>query len=279
MKKKGGLSLAVLSAAALLVLGCQPLANIGEKWHPSGQRYIKLAISVPPQARSIAVADYQVTGLEIEVLDPNNESVKSIDWDAAEGDNTYMIPVEMPGDYVIKVSHFGQKDGETVEATESAAFNIGAMTITVITVVPGNIGMIQVQGEPAQPVEQDGTLTIHLTGVDAPDGTNVPIGVYPAGFDPGSGDPLSALVAVAGGELEGGNLDSSARISGTETLWIGEGGSSYDVYVWLDMNNNLDTVMFPEPGIDYQLSTFPVTVEINGNVDLYFTGASFVPVP
>ncbi len=128
------------------MLGCQPLANIGDKWHPSGQRYIKLAISVPPQGRSITVTDYQVTRLEIEVLDPVGETVKSIDWAAAEGESTYMIPVETPGEYSIEVTHFGEKDGETVEATESASFNIGAMLITVVEVTPGQVGTINVVG-------------------------------------------------------------------------------------------------------------------------------------
>jgi hypothetical protein len=56
------------------------------------------------------------------------------------------------------VTHFGQNEvGEQVQATESAAFQIRAMGITVIDIVPGCIGMIHVEGQEAPP-------TVDLTG-------------------------------------------------------------------------------------------------------------------
>ena len=146
MKKKGGLSLAVLAAAALLVLGCQPFANIGGKPHPGGQHYIKLAINVPERGRTISVTDYEVTRLSIEVRDPDNEVVDTIPWEPSEGDVTHMIPVDKTGEYAITVTHYGEQNGQTVEASETATFTIGAMLITVIEVVPGNIATINVVG-------------------------------------------------------------------------------------------------------------------------------------
>jgi hypothetical protein len=50
------------------------------------------------------------------------------------------------GQYKIAVKHFGEKDGRSVEATECAAFNIKRAVITVIDVVPGCIGVINVSG-------------------------------------------------------------------------------------------------------------------------------------
>ena len=62
--------------------------------------------------------------------------------------------------------------------------------------------------------------------------------------------------------------------------WIGAGGSSHDVYAWVDMNGNLeDGFNEPEPGIDKILADEPVTVEIDGNKDLYFKGSDFEVPP
>ena len=61
--------------------------------------------------------------------------------------------------------------------------------------------------------------------------------------------------------------------------WVGTGGSSYDVYLWVDMNGNRDTVLYPESGVDLQLSDTPSTVEIDGNTTVTLTLADFVTVP
>ena len=68
-----------------------------------------------------------------------------------------MIPVKQQGEHHIEVTHFGERDGEQVQATESAAFSIQAMKITVIDVVPGCIGMIRVVGE--EPSGGGGTIS------------------------------------------------------------------------------------------------------------------------
>jgi hypothetical protein len=58
------------------------------------------------------------------------------------------VPVEQLGEHQIEVTHFGQNEvGEQVQATESAAFSIRAMGITVIDIVPGGLGLIWVGGD------------------------------------------------------------------------------------------------------------------------------------
>ena len=153
----------------------------------------------------------------------------------------------------------------------------------MIDIVPGAIGVIQIDGETEQPAKQDGTLTVSVTGVAAPDGTFVPIGVFPAGWDPAvDPDPLEWMVAAGGGVLAASAASDTVRThvpEGDGDVWIGQGGSFYDVYVWVDMNGNFEETMFPEPGVDLVLSVFPTTVEIDGDTVLYFTGGDFELAP
>ena len=54
------------------------------------------------------------------------------------------------------MTHFAEREGVPVLAEESAAFEIRAMKITVIDIVPGGIGLIWVEGEEAQQVDLTG---------------------------------------------------------------------------------------------------------------------------
>ncbi len=174
-----GFSFAALAAAVLLVLGCSsPIPNGGGST-PGGQRYIKLTISVPNTSRSITVTEYQVTGMHLEVLDPHDVSLQTIDWDASEGGSSYMIPVSESGEHTLNVTQFGDNEGEPVEVSESASFDIEAMKITVIEIVPGMIAQIVVAGEVVDPLawlygdwvgEEEPTPTTDVLTVNA-DGT------------------------------------------------------------------------------------------------------------
>ncbi len=136
-------SLAVL--ALLLAFGCSLLpredTGVGAGW------YIKLQIRALAGSKGITVTEFDVTGLDILVRDPAGEVLQAIDWAAAEGTQTYLVPVKQVGEHQIEVTHYGQRDGEDVQATENAAFGIQAMKITVIDVVPGCIGVIRVTSE------------------------------------------------------------------------------------------------------------------------------------
>ena len=95
---------------------------------------------------------------------PDEELLQAISWDAADGAQSYMVPVQQPGEHEILVTHIGRKDGQMVEATESATFNIGPMIITVIDLVPGSIGVINVVGgEAPEPIDLNGYWDFYPT--------------------------------------------------------------------------------------------------------------------
>jgi len=135
------------SVAALVLMlsfGCSllPRENVaeGDGW------YIKLQIQAPAAAKGITVGEFDVTGLHIEVLGSGEEPLASIDWAAEEGKKCYDVPVPQPGQYRIVVTHLGGSEEAPVEATEEAVFEIRAMKITVIDIVPGAIGLILLEG-------------------------------------------------------------------------------------------------------------------------------------
>jgi hypothetical protein len=134
----------VAALAILLAFGCTLhfRDDVG-----GGDWCIKLQIHAPAAGKGITVGDFDVTGLHIRVTDPNSQELQSIDWAAAEGPQTYQIPVAQQGEHRIEVTHIGQRNGEEVRAIESAVFDIRPMVITVIDIVPGGMGMIRVNGE------------------------------------------------------------------------------------------------------------------------------------
>jgi len=120
------------------------------------------------------------------------------------------------------------------------------------------------------PAIEDGTLTI---GVTVASGITILYGVYDAGADPLT-DPLRAS-----GEFD--LFSGTGSITATDFYgdWIGTGGNSYDVYIWMDMDGDYDTVQYAESGVDMQLKILPVTVEIDGNISLTYLGSAFETVP
>ena len=137
-----GLVLIVL----LLGNGCVPVLTDPSGGTPEGGWYIKLSVGEAAESRGLTVTQYDVTALEISVHGPDGETLRRISWEAADGPQSYMIEAQRPGEHEIVVTHFGERGGQEVEATESAAFTIGSMAITVIDIVPGSIGVIRVAG-------------------------------------------------------------------------------------------------------------------------------------
>jgi hypothetical protein len=279
---KRTLMLAGIAMLALSVLfGCsQPF---WKSFDPDAG-YIKLNVGYPG-AKGINVDYHNVTGLSIAVYDPEDQELETFEWDAEEGAQSYLVQVNDSGMYSIEVTHTSDDNGAVVNVTEVESFEIEAMVITVINITPGVIGMIQVEGEDGggEP-PADGTLTVHLTDVHhpdgflMPDGTMVPIGVYEHGVDPGE-DPMEALLAVGGNELTDGATESTMTYESTEDLWIGTGGELYDVYIWFDVDGDLDETLFPELGTDWVLGEFPVTVMINGETHIYIDDPELVEPP
>jgi len=270
-----------ISAFILLIMvvliGCPMLLK--DNTVESGQ-YIELNIGSETTAKAITVTEYDVTKLEIEIYDPQGALIEDFSWYPDEGQQSYLIPVAGEGEHEIVVTHISDDTGTVIEAEESAFFNIEAMVITAINIIPGLIGYIEITPDSEGSSEEDGTLTISLTGISAPDGTFTPMGLFPEGADM-SGDPMLLIVAMGGDPgLMDGAVSSIMCVPNTQTPWIGTGGTSYDLYVWVDMNDNLELgVYMPESEIDLQLNEFPVTVEINGDTIVEFTGSDFVLTP
>jgi hypothetical protein len=194
-----------------------------------------LNVSVPATPRTIVATEYQVTGLDIEVRDPDDKVLKTIAWQAEDGSKSYLIPVEQQGKHEIRVTHIGEKNGTTVETTESATFDIKPMVITVIDIVPGSIGMINVKPEgTSAPINLTGFWNFSITtggetmtgglyflqtgsslngthGVTGTvDGSNVTWGVS----EGPSGNPMAATGTMQGSNKASGTISAGSQ-SGT----------------------------------------------------------------
>ena len=243
--------------------------------------YIRLNVGPPAASRGVSVSEYDVTGLTIVVLDPDQVELRTIDWAPADGEKSYLLQVDQAGDYELVVTHRGTRESEQVEVTESVPFSIQAMIVTIIDIVPGLVGQIRIDtGEPPQP-QEDGSITVTFSQADVANGHDALMGVYPAGTDPMI-DPLGLLVATGGFSVTSGQGSTTLTQAGDglQPVWYGAGGASYDLYIWVDMNDNLEYgIYWQEPGIDLQLSTFPVVVTIDGDQYLSYTGSDLEVTP
>jgi hypothetical protein len=143
VKVKRVLGLAFIVVLALVLLfGCAWLF-----WDTTGQSgwYILLNIG-GAGTKTIVVEEYDVTRVEVELFAPG-ESLPfyTLTWYAGDDPVSELIPVSEQGEYEIQVTHVGDDNGEPVEAEESATFNIKAMIITVIDIIPGCIGTIEIE--------------------------------------------------------------------------------------------------------------------------------------
>lgn len=140
--------LAVVAIVGVVMFGCQkaagpPAAGGDDDW------YLEIDVSPPVTPKLITVEEYRVTGLLITVTDPEEQEIQVINWEASEGPQRYQIPVTMEGIHEVTVTHISQEGRQTIQASESSTFNIQAMVITEVTVVPGAIGFINIAA-PAQ---------------------------------------------------------------------------------------------------------------------------------
>ncbi|MBN1835273.1 MAG: hypothetical protein JW820_05435 [Spirochaetales bacterium] len=148
--------LIVLLAIPLLVLACLgPTGPEGEEsdWPGGDGGYLELTVDNPPTPRLIQVHEYNVTSLEIQVFDPAGNLIQEILWLPAEGSKTYRIPAQREGEYEIVVTHVSTEAQEEIRATESEKFYIQRMKITVVDIIPGVIGFINIDGSAQQAIE------------------------------------------------------------------------------------------------------------------------------
>jgi hypothetical protein len=215
-----------ISGIALLIvatiMGCTRMFwNLGEQ--EGG--YIRVNVG-QPGAKGIDVDYHDVTGLSITVYDPGEAELATFQWDAEDGPQSYVVEVNTTGTYGINVTHVSDANGELVEATETAEFDIEAMVITVINVTPGAIGMIEVEGG-------DGEEEINLTG-------------YWAGFadipDEGVQGPHLIYFVQTGNALEGYDGESPfwGTVDGTDVeLTFSMGEEPITVYGTIDENGEV----------------------------------------
>ena len=191
--------LAVLLVVSLL--GCARLF-----WNNPAQDggYIRLNVG-NPGAKGIGVGEYEVTGLSIAVYDPQDQLLDSFEWDPGEGLQSYLVQVNSIGTYRLEVTHYSDDNGEPVEATETAEFEITAMVITVIDITPGVIGMIEVEGgPPPEPVDVRGYWNFFWTL----EGEEVGPVLY---HIEQTGDQLDSIMGFSG-SVSGSNLVLEAYI-------------------------------------------------------------------
>ena len=65
-----------------------------------------------------------MSGLVVEVYDPDGGFIEEISWQAKKGQQSYLIPVSKQGQHEIVVTYISDDNGEVVEAGKSAFFNI-----------------------------------------------------------------------------------------------------------------------------------------------------------
>jgi len=156
----------VLGLAGIVVLALAMLFGCARLFWDAPQQsgwYIRLNVG-DPGAKAIGVGEYEVTGLAIAVYGPGNQLLGSFDWDAVDGPKSYTVQVNEAGTHRIEVTHFGENNGEVVEASETAEFDIQPMVITVIDITPGAIGVIEVEGgQPPEPIDLTGYWDFYWT--------------------------------------------------------------------------------------------------------------------
>lgn len=145
-KMARALRLIAIAAVPLLLLACPvdvtPPDDEPDDTQEEGT-YLDLVIDAPPASRFISVHEYTVTSLEIQVSDADGV-IQRITWLASEGSKRYRIAARQQGRHAIEVTHVASEDGAVVTATESATFYMQAMKITVIDIIPGFIGYINI---------------------------------------------------------------------------------------------------------------------------------------
>jgi hypothetical protein len=190
------------SGTALLVIvmlfGCAQLF-----WNGPQQDgwYIQLNIG-DPGAKAIDVDEYDVTEVDVAIYAPGEElPLWGVTWYAQDPPLSERIPVSQEGQYRIEVTHVSDNNGEPVEAEESATFNIKAMIITVIDIIPGCIGTIEIEpgteGGPSAEEVNECALTVMTALWEAMAPLYEGSDEFPPGIafdfsnfkDPGDGEP------------------------------------------------------------------------------------------
>jgi hypothetical protein len=204
-----------VAAAGLLALSCSMGPGGHETDHGAAERGLSIRIAAPESPRGLSAQGYVVTSLDIEVKQVATDTVvAAFTWLPPEGSAQYDVSVPVAGDYEIIVTHHGENGGNTVAALESVVVSIQPMIISVVTVTPGQIGVIIVGGT--------------QTGVLYGDFAEIPGSL---------GAPADVLFAVPVTVAQGGfvthlgliNFDTTAQV--VMALYEDDGGSPGNLVV------------------------------------------------
>jgi hypothetical protein len=212
---------AVAVPVFFVLVGCSPLNDLASQ-QAGGGWYMELRVDAPP-AKSIAVTEYTVTGMSILVRDPEGNVLQTIAWAAGDGAQTYDVPVREAGQHRIDVTHVGEQDGQVVQASESAAFDIEAMKITAIDIIPGRVGGIRLPGGQPDLVVSALSVTSWTPNSISYSYTIKNIGTAPANLDgPTSADSdnvsVQAYLSADTVFANGGDIPAGGSIVGSSPL-------------------------------------------------------------
>jgi hypothetical protein len=121
---------------------------------------------------------------------------------------------------------------------------------------------------------ESGTLTVGLNGIPSgADGHLLLIGAFEDGVD--------AMIAplLAAGSIEIGTETSTVMQDPTTSAVITLDAGDYDLYMWIDMNDNLETVQEPEQNIDMTHTSFPFDATIDGDTIITVLSSAFELFP
>ena len=115
-----------------------------------------------------------------------------------------------------------------------------------------------------------GTLTVEITGY--PPGTRGNK-LYMELYEGGAGHLFPSLLAT--GSILLGTEYSDVMEDPITSEYIVLDAGDYDLYLWIDMNDNIDTIQEPEKATDMTYKSFPLRVMINGDTTVVLTANNF----
>ena len=115
-----------------------------------------------------------------------------------------------------------------------------------------------------------GTLTVEIAGCPpGADDCKLYLQLYAAGADPLSSPLVASGIILLGSEVSDVMVDPDTA----EDMVLVSG--DYDLYIWIDTNDNNDSIQGPELNEDLAHVTFPFRIKIDGNTAVLITENGF----
>jgi len=128
---------------------------------------------------------------------------------------------------------------------------------------------------------QDGHVTVLLTNAGSAPGDYLYVFIYAEGET--DVDNEDKVLATSYGYISSGTADvllaeTDGNVLPNKTTWIGNGGTTYDIYIYTSDSSNSPDSYAPSQ----KKEPFPGTVRIDGNIEItvdYATMVPYTPVP